>query len=190
MWLWPRFGLGQFARGKDRCHDADYALAAFVHLVIVYLSPCIRHWIQWSGKGRSGGITLAASSHMKMRLVVLFWLVSATFAASHKDADYKVGTMISWAAGNCGAAKMADISSVNCNAGGTIIYEVSAEGHEYTLTRNEDHSGILDSKADPLNKLLPKAEFKYRVDEKGNFWVMWLKNNKQKETKYSVRGIK
>lgn len=129
---------------------------------------------------------------MKLTLAGLLILSVTPFAlaASQKDADYKVGTMVSWAAGNCGAVRMADIASVNCKAGGTIIYQVSGGGNEYTLTKNEDHSGILDSKADPLKKLMPKAEFKYRVDDKGNFWVLWLRNDKPKETKYSIRGMK
>lgn len=58
------------------------------------------------------------------------------------------------------------------------------------MTKNAEHSGILDNKADPLRKLLPNAQFKYRLDEKENFWVVWHKNAKPKETKYPVRGTK
>lgn len=136
---------------------------------------------------------------MRPLLCTIALLVACTTlspAESHPASDYKLGTMISWGAGgeNCSGlsvGKTVALGSVNCNPGGDTLYRISSDGHEFTLTRGSDDEGMLHSTADPLRKLLPKDEFKYRIDKKRKFFFVLSSNDdgKSKETKYTIRGV-
>lgn len=123
-------------------------------------------------------------------------LIVCAFVAARSESDYKTGALVSWGSGgeHCNGVSLGRsvaVGSVNCNLGGDILYKVTSEGREYTLTRGDDNEGLLHSTADPLRSLVPKSEFKYRIDKKQKFmWVVDIKDDgKTKETKYTIRGV-
>lgn len=108
---------------------------------------------------------------------------------AHSDAEYKTGTLISWAAGGtkCSGVNVAHMSAANCNPGGDNLYRVTIEGYEYQLTRGDQNEGLLDKKADPLRSLLPADKFQCRVDRKKA--KLWVVEKNSKEAKYTIRGV-
>lgn len=121
---------------------------------------------------------------MKFTTLSILLLSAMLCAAASKQTEYSTGTLLSWSHGavNCSKA----FGETNCNPGGDTVYRVSGEGMEYTLIRDTSGQGLLDKHADPLRKLLPKAQFKYRFDSKQRFIVMWEKDGKQHETRYKI----
>ena len=120
---------------------------------------------------------------MKIRFLAYFVLLAACrlALAGHSDAEYKTGTLISWAAGGtkCSGVAVAHMSAANCNPGGDNLYRVTIEGHEYQLTRGDQNEGLLDKKPDPLRSLLPADKFQYRIErQKAKLWVL-EKNGKE-----------
>lgn len=122
-------------------------------------------------------------------LISILMVSTGSASTGHKNEDYNVGTMIAWTSGNCGGMRSGNISAGNCKPGGVITYEVSGGGYNYTLMKDEEHSGIFDTRSDPLKKLMPKEQFKYRIDSKQKFIVLWEKDGKRHETRYKIGGV-
>lgn len=121
---------------------------------------------------------------MKRQSVVVILLLLLAASASAKD--YEAATLVSWETVSTGE---------NCNTGilaGVHCKELSAP--LYTIRIGERTLKIqvkwaITSAKDQLHGLQPGAEFKARIDERGDLWIPYVaRNGKTVEEEYSIRA--